>query len=62
MTIDPHHDKKEEEKEQVQLQEEVEKTFQELEKMEEGQARKRKDVKQKVDTPVRSRFQTSTQN
>jgi hypothetical protein len=35
MTIDPHHDKKEEEKEQVQLPEEVEKPFQELEKMEE---------------------------
>jgi hypothetical protein len=51
MTIDPQHDKKEEEEEQVQLPEEVEKGFQEeLEKMEEEQARKRKDVKQNIDT------------
>ena len=50
MTIDPQHDKKEEEEEQVQLPEEVEKRFQELEKMEEEQARKRKDVKQNIDT------------
>ncbi|MFY9871214.1 MAG: ParB N-terminal domain-containing protein [Candidatus Nitrosopolaris sp.] len=49
MTIDPQHDKEEEEEEQVQLPE-VEKRFQELEKMEEEQARKRKDVKQNIDT------------
>ncbi len=49
MTNDPQHDKKEEEEEQVQLPEEVEKLF-ELEKMEEEQARKRKDVKQNIDT------------
>ncbi|MFZ0221152.1 MAG: ParB N-terminal domain-containing protein, partial [Candidatus Nitrosopolaris sp.] len=49
MTIDPQHDKKEEEEEQVQLPEEVEKRFQE-QKMEEEQARKRKDVKENIDT------------
>jgi hypothetical protein len=49
MTNDPQHDKKEEEEEQVQLPDEVEK-FQELKKMEEEQVRKRKDVKQNIDT------------
>jgi hypothetical protein len=37
MTIDPRHDKKEEEEEQLQLQEEVEKRFQELQKTGEEQ-------------------------
>jgi hypothetical protein len=50
MINDPQDDKKEEEEEQVQLPEEVEKRFQELKKMEEEQARKRKDVKQNIDT------------
>src|SRR5215469_11782908 len=50
MTIDPQHDKKEEEEEQVQLPEELEKRFEEMEKMEEEHARKRKDVKQNIDT------------
>jgi hypothetical protein len=49
-SIDPQHDKEEEAEEQVQLPEGVEKRFQELEKMEEEQARKRKDVKQNIDT------------
>jgi predicted flap endonuclease-1-like 5' DNA nuclease len=46
----PQYDKRDEEEEQVQLLEEVEKCSQEPEKMEEEQTRKRKDVKQNIDT------------
>lgn len=51
MTNDPQHNTKEEEEEQVQLPEEIEKRLH-LDKMEEEeeQTRKRKDVKQNIDT------------